>query len=146
MYFNVNFTLLWGEELQDALTKDQHELDGENATSATGATTHAANDRVSGRDQEQRSHMHLPQQQKMDGSSPKVSSDVTTPAIMELHPGDHNAIAQSISDNSEVMSSAAGQTGSTSSSTDTQVDEIAKLLEQTSTSQQRSGRFLDDID
>lgn len=176
MYFNVNFTLLWGEELQNALAKDDDELDSNEAISEANPSS-KANEQGVGREQPRSSSQ--PSHLQREASSPtdempstavptamqlhpgdhtaiaqSIGSETNTPppttaatTKMQLHPGDHHATAQSISHHTDGTNSPGNQVQTPSSSPDaSSVDEIAKLLQQTSTSQRRGGHLLDDVD
>ncbi|EME45244.1 hypothetical protein DOTSEDRAFT_61801 [Dothistroma septosporum NZE10] len=122
IYFNVNFTLLWGEQLRKA--QEGGQLEPEQATAGAEATKQA----------EDRNHKHREDPESDEyqsgGSEEEVHASACShpaPATMQLHPADHTAAG------TDVASKAA-------------VDEIDKLLKNTSTNQQRSGLFLDEVD
>ncbi|SMQ48901.1 unnamed protein product [Zymoseptoria tritici ST99CH_3D7] len=134
MYFNVNFKLLWGEELQKALTADQKEQASSERDSGIGFQDQAsdgATDGASNGVAASPSTSGEPQAVPTNDTNDE-STRHTAPPTMQLHPGDHNA--------------AAAVASAGSSTSDPDVDEIDRLLQQTSTSQKRSGLFLDEID
>jgi hypothetical protein len=132
MYFNVNFKLLWGEELQKALAVDgNEEVEATQRGRTEDVPSNVTNgDSSSEAEGSRGSNEGLPVENgatMADGGPPAQ----TAPPQMQLHPGNHNAAAQaSISVNEA----------------EPNVDEIDRLLQQTSTSQKRSGLFLDEID
>lgn len=152
MYFNVNFTLLWGDELQNALKEDGNEL-GE-AQTVHDTTTPPANSNVDVLEQEKPPSDTSSQRVAVGGASIDSAPSSTAPLDMQLHPGDHHALAESISNDADRQEdvgmqlhpgdhNAAAQ--SFSSNIDSSVDEISRLLQQTSTNQQTGGRFLEGI-
>lgn len=162
MYFNVNFTLLWGEELQRALEKDGSNPDQERtASSSIGGSVESADGGQAQKSSQQHQPSQLPsdRNEKPTPNTEAISSS-TAPTVMQLHPGDHQASAQCTFDNSikndQILSGSTNMqlhpgdhraaAAVMATSTDPAVDEIDKLLQQTSTSQQRGGRFLDDLD
>lgn len=162
IFFNVNFTLLWGEELRKALEKDGHESDEEQAVNVTQAN---ANAKTAVKDDSEPEHEV--QRHESQATSPgqktadAVSNDLpplNAPRPFQLHPGDYNATAQGVASSTKTDSSTdstsmrlhpgdhCAAAGSMSKTHETSVDEIDKLLQSTSTSQQTGGRFLDDVD
>lgn len=163
MYFNVNFTLLWGEELKNALEKDADEL---NAGSSIPASTDGEAKQIDANhaqmsDQSDRPSHQLTQHENVgeQTSGSAATTTLATPATMQLHPGDHQASAKSISNSIETHNTSTGSVGMQlhpgdhnaaaemmSENPDPAVDEIDSLLQKTSTSHQVGGRFLDDVD
>ncbi|KAK4623600.1 hypothetical protein CLAFUW4_05329 [Fulvia fulva] len=122
IYFNVNFTLLWGEQLRKA--QEEGQLEPEQATAGAENAISSENG-TQNHDQASDSDKYPSAGSDEEGRVPATSHPA--PPTMQLHPGDHTAAA------SDVASQAA-------------VDDIDKLLRNTSTDQQRSGLFLDEID
>ncbi|KAK4502838.1 hypothetical protein PRZ48_006264 [Zasmidium cellare] len=117
VYFNVNFTLLWGEQLGKALKED----DVGKLSAIVGA--HVDGDAVSGAEENEDEQYHSLE----EGEDEEKSTNQAQPAPgnMQLHPGDHGAAA-------EHLTASAG------------VDEIDALLKKTSTSQHSGGTLLKD--
>ncbi|GIZ44909.1 hypothetical protein CKM354_000809300 [Cercospora kikuchii] len=137
VYFNVNFTLLWGEKLQQALREDQEG----NSSSENGDLNAVVTDYVkgtgAGRTGENPSSNEERSQESVKGAeelSQEQSQDQkagsSAPDEMRLHPGDQNAAADA----------------QAAKSRDDSIDEIDRLLRETSTHQKREGRILDDVD
>lgn len=162
MYFNVNFNLLWGEELQNALEKDSDEMKSDSIipTSTNGDAKPSGIDPAQSADQRQGPSQQAQRQEAKDQpSGPASTSTLAAPTTMQLHPGDHQASAKSISNSIETQSTPTGTTGmklhpgdhnaaaeTLSTKADPAVDEIDRLLQKTSTSHQIGGRFLDEVD
>ncbi|KAF2164566.1 hypothetical protein M409DRAFT_67712 [Zasmidium cellare ATCC 36951] len=127
VYFNVNFTLLWGEQLRKALREDEAgklsaivgaHVDGDAVSGASGEE-----DDIDDDDGDEEYHSMGEDEDEVKSSEEAKA----TPADMQLHPGDHGAAADHLTANARV-------------------DEIDELLKKTSTSQQRSGTLLNDVD
>lgn len=118
VYFNVNFTLLWGEQLWEALKKDeQNHLEAVIGGQANGDAVNGAEVEEDGEGDEEKYY-------SVDEEEGAKSHQA--PPTMQLHPGDHGAAAN------QMM-------------TDASVDEIDETLRKTSTNQKRSGTLLDDV-
>lgn len=119
VYFNVNFTLLWGEQLRKAL----EDVDGVREQAGAGAELTT--------DQNDQPGEAEAKSSKSASVNDEESQKSTAPAGMQLHPGDHAAVAQNMIN-------------------DQGVDEIDRLLQQTSTKQKRDGGpilpSMDDVD
>ena len=127
VYFNVNFTLLWGEKLEQALAQDEEQGNAAKDGNLNGIVAEHVNEGASS-DQPSNSRPETEQEvPKASASGVDVSSSV--PPAMQLHPGDHHAAADS---------------RTTNEPPDDGIDEIDRLLRETSTKQKREGPILGD--
>lgn len=116
LFFNVNFKLLWGEQLERAIERDRQGEEGHR-----GGAEVNGQDGGNERGEEDKAH---------DGERQTTGIDDTTQAgKRQLHPGDHAAMAESMAANAKDP-----------------VDEIDELLKNTSTSQKRDGLHLKELD
>lgn len=124
VYFNVNFTLLWGQQLEKALKED--EMGKLSAIAGAYVDGNAVAGAAEDGDEDDHEENHSVDE---DDTRPTKSTEQAepAPASMQLHPGDHGAAADHLA-------------------ADASVDEIDELLKKTSTSQQRGGTFLSDVD
>ncbi|PPJ52898.1 hypothetical protein CBER1_11181 [Cercospora berteroae] len=137
VYFNVNFTLLWGEKLQQALREDQEQMSSSGSGDLNGVVTDYVKDTGANGTGEHKPTSEDKSQQPADGAG-ETSQDQSqdqqvgssAPDEMRLHPGDQNAAADAQATKSQ----------------DDSIDEIDRLLRETSTHQKREGRILDDVD
>ncbi|KAI5357146.1 hypothetical protein Slin14017_G124670 [Septoria linicola] len=138
VYFNVNFTLLWGEKLQQAMEEDRKKDAATDDSTLNGVVAEhvkddAKGDATDGGSKSQTSTSDAAANTtKHDEQEARDTEERTpsVPATMQLHPGDHFAAADS---------------GSTATK-DEAIDEIDRLLRETSTKQKREGPLLDDVD
>lgn len=134
VYFNVNFTLLWGEKLEQALKHDG-EADGKQGTSAKDGNLndvvakHVDEAAQEGTSSDQRSNWEPEMRQEAPQTSADSVDDPSMPPTMQLHPGDHSTAADA---------------KPTSDPPDDGIDEIDGLLRETSTKQKREGPILSD--
>lgn len=145
VYFNVNLHLFWGKELEEALKEDRaHSEQGQQASAdagqgqvqvgvtgpRVGLNGHAPAPRHHGQVQPEREN-RLPypaeQQQAQPGAAAEIDS--AAPPTMQLHPGNHHALAEETTAN---KGAAGGNNGAIMS-------EITKMLQKTSTSDQSGG-------
>lgn len=154
VYFNVNFTLLWGDKLRQALENDEgvrnhhdHQQGGQQEASAVDGesngrprsepvndATEQEEDRQS-RNNKQMTLGSASNQQTQHQAVGNRQDESSSPLEkMQLHAGDHEAIA-----NSRVRISATSADDGNDG-----IDEIDRLLRETSTNQKRQGRVLGD--
>lgn len=116
LFFNVNFKLLWGEQLEKAIERDRQGEEGH-----LGGVEVNGQSGGSEQGEEDKAHDEERQTTGID--------DTTQAEKRQLHPGDHAAMAESMAANAKDP-----------------VDEIDELLKKTSTSQQRGGLHLKELD
>lgn len=149
VYFNVNFTLLWGDKLRQALEDDgrvrnhhDHQQGEQQEASAVDGECSRTSSEPVNESTGQEENRESSNKQVISGSASEQQTqqqavgngeDLTSspPEKMQLHAGDHEAMA-----NSGMRISA--------SSVDDGIDEIDRLLRETSTNQKRQGRVLGD--
>lgn len=149
IFININFHLLWGDELEKAMADgDTSKIKGQEQVDAREkqADEHASN-RHTDRTARANNDTHM-EDGILDHVSQGPSSQSLAPSggdalQMQLHPGDHRAAAQAPSNDL-----AMGATGhatieahQSENITSPQVDEIANLLQETSTDDQ-TGKFI----
>lgn len=128
VYFNVNFTLLWGDKLKKALQEDQ-EAQAEDQAGLNGVVIdHVQAQRSEERDDQDSAGIIT--EERIASSLQSTAFRPAPSAPMQLHPGDHYAAADA----------------GASDRKDDGIDEIDRLLRETSTKQKREGRVLDGID